>query len=105
MSTQDDEFMARLRATFKVEGEELLQSISSMLLELEKSPGAAPSAAAIIENVYREAHTLKGASRAVDLPDVEAICQQVEGIFSSWKRQQSNPYRQKYSMPCTMPST
>jgi two-component system, chemotaxis family, sensor kinase CheA len=88
MSTQDDEFLARLRSTFKVEAEELLQGISSMLLELEKSPA---SAATIIENVFREAHTLKGAARAVDLPDIESICQQVEGVFSSWKRQQSVP--------------
>jgi two-component system chemotaxis sensor kinase CheA len=90
MSTQDDEFMARLRNTFKVEAEELLQGISSMLLELEKSPGSA-AAAAIVENVFREAHTLKGAARAVDLPDIESICQQMEGVFSLWKRQQSVP--------------
>ncbi len=90
MAIQDEEFMARLQSTFKAEAEELLQSISTMLLELEKLPASA-LAATIIENVFREAHTLKGAARAVDLPDIEAICQQVEGIFSSWKRKQSVP--------------
>ncbi len=90
MTTQDDEFIARLRATFKAEAEELLQGISSLLLELEKSPAPA-RAAVLIENVFREAHTLKGAARAVDLPDIEAICQQVEEVFSSWKHRQSVP--------------
>jgi two-component system chemotaxis sensor kinase CheA len=92
MSKQDDEFMARLRSTFKAEAEELLQGISSLLLELEKSPDlASASAAALIEKVFREAHTLKGAARAVALSDIETICQQVEGVFSSWKRRQSVP--------------
>jgi two-component system chemotaxis sensor kinase CheA len=94
MSTQDDEFMARLRATFHAEAQELLQTISSILLELEKLPASSPPsppAAILIENVFREAHTLKGAARAVDLPEIEAICQQVESVFSSWKKQQSIP--------------
>src|SRR5258708_27937337 len=89
MSTQDDEFMARLRSTFKVEAEEILQRISTLLLELEKSPATAPNPTTL-ENVYREAHTLKGAARAVDLPGIESICQQVEGVFSAWKRQESD---------------
>ena len=38
MPTQDDEFLERLQATFKVEAEEHLQAIASILLELEKSP-------------------------------------------------------------------
>jgi two-component system chemotaxis sensor kinase CheA len=94
MTTQDDQFLANLRVTFAAEADELLQSISSKLLELEKlplSPPLAPAAAGLVENVYREAHTLKGAARAVDLTDVEAICQRLEDVFHSWKRQISHP--------------
>jgi two-component system chemotaxis sensor kinase CheA len=86
MATSDEEFIKSLRATFQVEAQEHLQAISSMLLELEKSPSTNSKTTAI-ETAYREAHSLKGASRAVDLSDIEAICQAVEGVFSCWKRQ------------------
>jgi two-component system, chemotaxis family, sensor kinase CheA len=83
---QDDEFIKALRATFNVEADEHLQTISSSLLELEKSPTPVPPLP-VIETIYREVHTLKGAARAVDLNDVESICQALEGIFAGWKRE------------------
>ena len=87
MSIQDEDFIKKLRATFTMEAEEHLQNISSMLLELEKSPASA----GVVENVYREAHSLKGAARAVDLSEIERICQTLEGVFSAWKRQEISP--------------
>src|SRR5580658_4433079 len=90
MPTPNDDFLQRLRATFKVEAEEHLQAISSMLMELEKSPGSNPPQAAV-ENVYREAHSLKGAARSVDFSEIEAICQMIEGVFACWKRDLTAP--------------
>jgi two-component system, chemotaxis family, sensor kinase CheA len=90
MPTPNDDFLQRLRATFKVEAEEHLQAISSMLMELEKSPGSNPPKAAV-EDVYREAHSLKGAARSVDFSEIEAICQMIEGVFASWKRDLLSP--------------
>src|SRR5271170_5998195 len=90
MASADEEFISRLRATFKVEAEEHLQAISSTLLELEKAPSAMP-ATVTVENVYREAHSLKGAARAVDFSDIEAICQAIESVFAEWKRELSIP--------------
>jgi len=90
MAFQDEEFIKRLRETFNVEAEEHLQVISSMLLELEKSPPP-ERRAVVIETVYREVHTLKGAARAVDMPDVETICHALESIFSDWKSKRSSP--------------
>src|SRR5271155_4854747 len=90
MATSEEEFISRLRATFRVEAEEHLQAISSTLLELEKSASSMPATAAV-ESAYREAHSLKGAARAVDFSDIEAICQAVEGIFAAWKRELSAP--------------
>jgi len=86
MATTDQAFLKKLRATFNAEAQEHLQTIASMLLELEKSPPS-DRCAAVIEGAYREAHSLKGASRAVDLSDIEAVCQAVEGVFAAWKRQ------------------
>lgn len=86
MSTQDDEFLEKLRATFKVEADEHLQAISSGLLELERSPDSAPMVATI-ETIYREAHSLKGAARAADLAELESICHGLESAFSAWKKE------------------
>lgn len=82
---KQDEFVRRLLATFKVEAEEHLQAISAGLFELEKAPEAARQAQ-IIETVFREAHSLKGAARSVDLAEVEAVCQALESVFAAAKR-------------------
>lgn len=90
MSTLDEEFIKRLRETFSVEANEHLYAISSGLIELEKSPSP-DVALATIESIYREAHTLKGAARAVDFQDIESLCQTLEETFSAWKRQRTIP--------------
>ncbi len=38
--------------------------------------------ASIIETIFREAHSLKGAARAVNLTEMEAVCQSLENTFS-----------------------
>ena len=86
----DEEFLRTLRATFKVEAAEHLQAISTGLLELEKT--AAPGAQlAIIETVFRAAHSLKGAARAINFTDIESLCQALEELFAAWKRRESVP--------------
>jgi len=90
MSTKEDEFLKQLRATFKVEAAEHLQAIAAGLLELEQTP--APEAQRnIVETVFRAAHSLKGAARAVDFTEIESLCQSLEDVFASWKRQESAP--------------
>ena len=90
MSTKEDEYLQQLRATFKVEAAEHLQAIAAGFLELEKTP--APEAQRkIVETVFRAAHSLKGAARAVNFAEIEALCQSLEDVFVSWKRQDSAP--------------
>jgi two-component system, chemotaxis family, sensor kinase CheA len=90
MPIHDEEFIKRLRATFQVEAEEHLQAIATGLLVIEKAHSSAERQTAI-ENIYREAHSLKGAARAVDLADIESICQAMETVFAQWKRQPAAP--------------
>src|SRR2546425_12267934 len=90
MSAQEDEFLKSLRGTFRVEAAEHLQAIAAGLLELEKSP-APDEQRRLVETVFRAAHSLKGASRAVNFTEVESICQSLEDVFAAWKRQESNP--------------
>jgi two-component system chemotaxis sensor kinase CheA len=90
MSTQEDEFLKSLRATFKVEAAEHLQAMATGLLELEKTP--APEAQSILAaTVFRAAHSLKGAARAVDFTEIESMCQSLEDMFAAWKRPGKSP--------------
>ena len=90
MTAADEEFLGRLRATFKVEAAEHLQEIGKGLLQLEKA--AAPEAQRqLIETVFRAAHSLKGAARAVDFTEIESLCQSIEDLFAAWKRREMLP--------------
>jgi two-component system chemotaxis sensor kinase CheA len=84
---KDEEFLKKLMATFRVEAEEHLRTITAGLLELEKRPKSSKAGKAL-ETVFREAHSLKGAARSVNLRDIEAICQPMESAFASWKNQE-----------------
>lgn len=85
MTKKEDEFLKRLCATFKVEAEEHLHEMSSCLLELEKKL-TAEKQNELIEVIFRHAHSLKGAARAVNLVEIESICQSLESFFAAWKR-------------------
>jgi len=85
MAKQNKEFQNRLLATFRIEADEHLKAMSSGLLELEKMP-TGNHGAKIVEQVFREAHSLKGAARAVNLTAVETLCQALESVFAEMKR-------------------
>jgi two-component system chemotaxis sensor kinase CheA len=87
MPEPDREFQQRLLATFRGEAEEHVRAISGGLIDLENTPGA-QERAPIVEKVFREAHSLKGAARAVNLKEIETICQSTEGILAQAKRRE-----------------
>jgi two-component system chemotaxis sensor kinase CheA len=86
MTDAKDDFFKKLLATFKLEAEEHLSAITAGLLELEKQ-GDVQAQGEIIETMLREAHSLKGAARAVTLTKVERICQSLESVFSALKKE------------------
>jgi len=87
MTKKDEEFLKRLLATFKVEADEHVRNIAALLLELEKGPDP-ERRSETLETVFREAHSLKGAARSVNLRDIEGICQSLEGSFAALKRKE-----------------
>jgi two-component system, chemotaxis family, sensor kinase CheA len=93
VTSAEEEFLRNLRATFKVEAAEHLSAMSSGLLELEKLTRPEQQLP-VIETVFRAAHSLKGAARAVDFTDIESLCQSLESLFAAWKRRESNPTAQ-----------
>ncbi|HEX9782411.1 MAG TPA: response regulator [Opitutaceae bacterium] len=90
MSLREEELLARLRATFKGEAADHLQTIAVGLLELEKTSPQAEQQQQIAK-VFRAAHSLKGAARAVNISEIESICQSLEDVFAAWRRGESVP--------------
>ena len=85
MAPKNDDFLKKLLSTFKMEAGEHLSALSSGLIALEQEPQTERQAE-LIETIFREAHSLKGAARAVNLVEIETVCQPLEGVFSALKR-------------------
>ncbi|MCG3210444.1 MAG: Sensor histidine kinase RcsC [Anaerolineae bacterium] len=85
MSAEETEFFEKLLATFNIEANESLKSITAGLLELENAADP-DTQTRWVERVFREAHSLKGAARAVNKLDVETVCQSIESVFSALKQ-------------------
>ena len=83
MAENEALFLKRLLATFAIEANEHWQAMSSQLLALEKKDAESP---AVIETLFRQAHSLKGAARAVNRTDIEQLCQTLESRFAALKR-------------------
>jgi len=88
MNTKEEEFKKRLLATFMIEAGEHLKAISSGLVELEGEDNP-DHRMQLTEVIFREAHSLKGASRAVNMRNIETICNTLENIFGRWKQEKS----------------
>jgi two-component system, chemotaxis family, sensor kinase CheA len=85
MTSKDDDLMKRLLAIFKIEAREHIEAIASGLVGLEKA-ATEEARAGILDQTFRGAHSLKGAARAVNVTDIEALCQSLEGAFAAMKR-------------------
>ncbi|MEM1282397.1 MAG: hybrid sensor histidine kinase/response regulator [Chlamydiota bacterium] len=81
MDINEEEFIRRLKETFQVEAVEHLQVVSNGLIEMEQSSGNEIDKE-LIDRVFREAHNLKGASRAVNHILIQDICQSLETVLS-----------------------
>jgi two-component system chemotaxis sensor kinase CheA len=85
MPSSDDNLLQRLLVTFRGEAEEHVQTIASGLVQLEKTAGGEVRGG-LLDTIFRAAHSLKGAARAVNLKEVEMVCQALESVFASLKR-------------------
>ena len=67
-----NDFLKKLLATFRIEADEHVRAMSSLLIEMEKTPDARKQAEAL-ESIFREAHSLKGAARSVSMKEIESV--------------------------------
>jgi two-component system, chemotaxis family, sensor kinase CheA len=86
MNKKQEEFLRELLADFMIEAAEHRQTIITGLLELEKDQDDA-NLQDLVEVTFREIHSLKGAARAVNLLEIERLCQGMESVFSLLKQQ------------------
>lgn len=62
---------------FQMEAVERLERLSSGLITLERSPGDE----SLIGDLFREAHSLKGAAGMAGLTDVSEVCHKMEDLL------------------------
>lgn len=83
--TMDDDMLKQLMASFREELAERLAAINAGLLALEQ--GAEPAQqTALLEELFRHVHSLKGAARAVNLKPIEEMAHGMEDVFGAAKR-------------------
>ena len=75
-----EDIRRQLIESFKTEQQEHIQNINRGLLALEKNPKAA-GRQAYLDEIFREAHSLKGAARAVGMTTVESLGHALEDIL------------------------
>lgn len=80
MAKDKEAFFKELLNDFKIEASEHLQSISNGLLKLENTFHK-PESKEVIEIVFREIHSMKGAARAVNQLHIERLCMSMESVF------------------------
>ena len=95
MGKKNDDFFKQLRETFRIEADEHLKATTTRLLELEKAP-AGKKQLELLGDMFREVHSLKGAARAVDEAEIEAVCQSLENVFARWKHAKMIPSPQVF---------
>jgi len=82
---QANGFQKKLFDTFRIEASERLKTVINGLLELEKTDDPRKHRD-LIETLFRETHSLKGAARAVTSSEIERVARSLESIFASLKK-------------------
>ncbi|MDO8208575.1 MAG: hybrid sensor histidine kinase/response regulator [Gallionella sp.] len=71
-----------LRGLFRIESAERLQRLDDGLLQLEKTPADQ----SLLEDLFREAHSLKGASRMLGLAEIQTLAHQLEDALGAARK-------------------
>ncbi len=83
--TLSEEIRRQLINTFKVEQGEHIQKITQGLLTLEKEKLSPKKRQALLEEIFREAHSLKGEARSVGLTVIESLGHALEDLLLQTK--------------------
>jgi len=86
----DPELLKQIVEVFSIELEEQLLAITGSILKLEKAPAEADRLTEL-DTIFRAAHNIKGAARAIDANDVADIAHRLESLFSRFKQENCMP--------------
>ncbi|MEO5331167.1 MAG: hybrid sensor histidine kinase/response regulator [Magnetococcus sp. YQC-5] len=86
----DANLQQELIAAFRIELDEKLQTIADQLLQLENNP-TAMERNGMLEEIFRAAHSIKGASRGVGLSVVADLSHRLESLFAVLKKRPDLP--------------
>jgi two-component system chemotaxis sensor kinase CheA len=75
-----DRMLKELMTTFQTELQEHLSILTKDLLSLEQNP-TSEERTNLLTNVFRAAHSIKGAARTVNLIDIETIAHRIEDVL------------------------
>jgi two-component system chemotaxis sensor kinase CheA len=78
----NSEELKEILSIFKAESEEHLQKLNASLLKLEKEPGRTD----LLEEIFREAHSLKGSARMIGFEAGEKISHALEDLFGAVRK-------------------
>src|SRR4051794_14950604 len=81
----------QLRAAFATEMEERVRALNELLLKIERGTDGGPVDAEILDALFREAHNLKGAARAVELAPVERLANGIESALDELRQSGAHP--------------
>ncbi|MBV9281370.1 MAG: hybrid sensor histidine kinase/response regulator [Chloroflexi bacterium] len=80
-----------LRATFSLELDERVPELNRLLLHLEREALEDGEVDETVDALFREAHSLKGAARAVQLPSVEQLAHALESALHDLRHRAGRP--------------
>lgn len=80
-----NDLLRQVLGIFVTETREQAQRIADALLAMERNPETIPTA---IEELYRDAHSLKGSSSSLGLDELEALAHELETALLGVRRQQ-----------------
>jgi two-component system, chemotaxis family, sensor kinase CheA len=85
MDSKQEEFYRELLADFRIEASEHRNTFINCLLDLEKQVESGRKDE-LVEVLFREIHSLKGAARAVNLLKIEQVCMAMESLMALLKQ-------------------
>ncbi|SNS48633.1 MULTISPECIES: response regulator [unclassified Azospirillum] len=85
MNSRNEQLLQRLLAMFTVEAEDHATALGAALLELDRGV-AEERRRELVEKIFRQVHTLKGAARTVNLGSLVALCHALESLLALVKQ-------------------
>ncbi|MFT0858781.1 response regulator [Ancylobacter sp. G4_0304] len=88
-SSSKDALRARLLAIFREEAADHLRVIGAEMATLERGALEPVDLRAVLDRLFRVAHTLKGAARSLSVRTVEQLCHEMEDVCSAGRGRES----------------